>query len=450
MRALAGVVVALWATAMFAGAAVAGPVTLTVEQMRVYGAEAVARGYADQALEISEALLHRNAKDSTAWSLKAQALREKGDLAGSEAAARTAWATSDSQANRYTAATSLAQALSLQGRRMVAQYWLRQAAQNAPNAGTRAQAEQDYRYVRSQNPLRLQFDAAIKPSDNVNNGTPEFILGYIGTSGGAVPLYLPPEFTPLSGYSWALGLSGSYKLAERQTSEDALIFALNTQGIVLSEAAKTKAPAADPANYAFSQVEIGWQRKSTLSFGLATTEVKVGHNWYGMTDLSDRLSAGLTLDHDFSHKLQGSLEGLLTRQIRIDRPQSTSTQAALTAGLDLTGPGGDQWQVAAQLSHSTSADPGVQSVARSLTVAWSAGQPVLGLGLGAYGSFGTTRYDSGRYDERTAFGVSANVAKISYLGFSPVVSLDFSSNASTFRQFATKATGIGLSLKSNF
>ncbi|MEO8241711.1 MAG: hypothetical protein ABI832_05320 [bacterium] len=442
--------VVLLAIAAVAGGAAADPLSLNVDQMRIYGGEAVARGYADQALEIADALLSRDTQDSAAWAIRAQALREKGDLAGSAAAARSAWATSDSPANRYTAATSLAQALSLQGHRMVAQYWLRQAAQNAPNAGTRAQAEQDYRYVRSQNPLRLQFDAAIKPSDNVNNGTPEFILGYIGTAGGAVPLYLPPEFTPLSGYAWSLGLTGSYKLAERQSSEDALTFALNTQGIVLSAAAQKTAPAADPNNYAFSQIETGWQHKAALSFGFLTSDIKVGHNWYGMTDLSDRLSAGLTLDHDFSNTVQGSLEGLVTRQIRIDRPQSTSTQGGLTASLDLTGPGGDQWQVAAAVSRSASADPGVQSVARSLTVVWSAGKPLMGLGLGAYASFGATSYDSGRYDERTAFGVSANVTKIGYLGFSPVVSLDYSSNASTFRQFATKATGLGISLKSNF
>ena len=80
----------LWLVAWLAlvGSAVAGPAVLTPDQMRAFGLEAVAKGFADQALEIAQTLLTRDAGDSGALVLKAQALRVLRRFPESEAAAR--------------------------------------------------------------------------------------------------------------------------------------------------------------------------------------------------------------------------------------------------------------------------------------------------------------------------------------------------------------------------
>ena len=427
--------------------AAAGPVELTADQMRLFGVAAIAHGAADQALAIAMALLQRDPGDSAALTLKAQALRVKGDLAGSAAAARAAWAKAATPANRYGAATALAQALSLQGHRTLAQYWLRQAVQNAPTPATKAQATQDFAYVRDQNPLHLQFDASFRPSNNVNNGSRETLLGYLF---GVIPLHLPPEFTPLSGYAWGAGLSGDYRLHETDLVLDSAIFAFNAQGVILSQAAMDTAPLADAANYAFQQVEAGWRHKQTLSFGLLTTEITLGHNWYGGANLSDVLTAGSTLDHSFADGSVLSLAPSLTRTMRIDRPESSATGLDLGADYRFAGPKGDVWQAGVTLSRSVSDDPGVDDRATGLSLGWQAAEPVLTLGLSANAGVTVTDYANSRHDIKLSLGVAAKVASVTYLGFSPLVSLDYAKNTSTFSYDNTETVGLGLSLKSNF
>lgn len=439
----------LWAliACLAAGQAVAGPVALNPSQMRLFGVTAIARGAADQALGIAMALLQRDPHDSAALTLKAQALREKGDLAGSEAAARAAWAEAVTDASRYGAATALAQALSLQGHRSTAQYWLRQAVQNAPTAATKAQAAQDFAYVRDQNPLHLQFDASFRPSNNVNNGSRDTLLGYLF---GVIPLYLPPEFEPLPGYAWGVGLSGDYRLGETSKTQDSAILALNAQGVVLSQAAKDKAPAADAENYAFQQIEAGWRHKQVLSVGLLTTEVRLGHNWYGGTDLSNRLTAEASLDHGFDNGAVLNVTSSLTRTLRIDRPESSATGLDLTADYRFGGPNGDVWQAGVTLARSISDDPGVDDRAAGASLGWQGAQPVLGLSLSATAGVTVTDYANDRHDTRLTLGLAAKVAAVTYLGFSPVISLDYAKNTSSFSFQNTEAMGVGLSLKSNF
>jgi hypothetical protein len=425
----------------------ARPVQLTAEQMRLFGVAAIAHGAADQALGIAGALLQRDANDSAAMSLQAQGLREKGDLAASETAARAAWAAADSDANRFAAATALAQTLSLQGHRTSAQYWLRQAVQNAPTAEARAQAIADFAYVRSQNPLHLQVDTSVRPSNNVNNGSRETLLGYLF---GTIPLHLPPEYTPLSGVSLGFGLSGDYRLGATSQSQDSVLFALNAEGAVLSEEAKRIAPAADAANYAFQQIEAGWRHKQALSFGILTTELTAGHNWYGGADLSNILSAQALLDHPFSERSALSLTSSLTQTQRLDRPVSSATGLAIQTDYRFLSAKGQIWQTGFGLWRNISDDTGIDSLSQQIDLNWQAARPVFGLGLAASAAVLATDFSNERHDTRLTINLSAWVAEISYLGFSPVVSLDYSRNNSNFSYQNTETIGIGLRLRSNF
>ncbi|OZA00630.1 MAG: hypothetical protein B7Y02_18325, partial [Rhodobacterales bacterium 17-64-5] len=361
---------------LWAGAG-ARPAVLTADQMRAFGMAALTRGYADQALAIAAALLVRDPGDSSALALRAQALRVLHRLPESETAARAAWAAAGTPGARYAAATALAQALSLQDRRGAAQYWLRQAVQNAPNPAAKAQALQDFNYVRQQNPLSLQFDLTLQPSDNVNGGARDPLFDYHG-----IPFVLSGDALALSGLTWGVGVQGRYKLAATPDAQTALTFAASQQGVVLSAGAQAQAPKARNGNYALGQVEVGLQRKQSLSFGLASAELSAGHTWYGGADLSNTLSLQTGLERPLGAGLLRLSAGL-SRQVRLDHAISSSTEIEAGANLTRLGPGGDRWQGALTLSRIVSQDISVDHAEATLSLGWQVAKPVAGLDLGA-------------------------------------------------------------------
>lgn len=432
------------------GAAEARPAVLTADQMRAFGLEALAKGYADQALDIATALALRDAADSGAFVLKAQALRVLHRLPDSEAAARQAWSLARDQGARYQAATSVAQALSLQGHRTAAQYWLRQAVQNAPSGAAQAQALQDFNYVRAQNPLRLQVSASVRPSDNVNGGARDPLFDYHG-----IPFILSGDALALSGLAYGLGVSGSYKLGETATAERFLTFGASQQGVVLSEAARAQAPKAQNGDYGLSHLELGLQRKAVGSFGALTSELTAGHTWYAGENLSNSLEASVELGRPVGSAL-GTIGGSLTRQIRLDRSLSSSTEAEISAHLSKAGAKGDTWLGNLSLSRIVSGDIGIDHAEASLGLGWQGSHPVAGVSLGAAISVRVSDYAAspyralGRQDVHWQASVQATVNKMTYLGFAPVLSLDVARNDSNVALYDTQTLGLSLSIASRF
>lgn len=428
----------------------AKPAVLTVDQMRAFGIEALARGYAEQGLGIAEALLARDPDDSSAYALKAQALRMLQRLPDSEAAARQAWAKADTEGERYTAASAVAQALSLQGHRTRAQFWLRRAVQDAPNSAARQQALQDFDYVRGQNPLNLQFDLSVRPSDNVNGGARDPLFEYQG-----IPFVLSGDAQALSGLSLGFGMQGKYRLSDTTAGVTALNFAFSQQSVLLSDAARAKAPMARNGDYALSHIEAGVEREFALPIGLTTAGLTAGHTWYGGADLSNSLAGELTLERPVAGG-RGSFSFEVTRQNRLDLALSSSTEAALGAVLSKQGPKGDSWQGSVSVARIVSDDIGIDHAEATLALGWQAKAPILGLDLGGSLSLRGADYAAspytatGRQDLRWAASLSAQVAKISYLGFAPVLSLDFSRNDSNISLYDSQTVGLSLSVKSRF
>ena len=444
----------LGAPLLMAAAAYAKPAVLTADQMLAFGQAALLRGFGDQALAIANALLQRNPADSPAYALKAQALRLLQRLPESEAAAHAAWDHAKDAPQRYQAATVLAQALSLQGHRTMAQFWLRQAVQNAPNGAAQTQALQDFAYVRSQNPLSLQVDASIRPSDNVNGGARDPLFEFLG-----IPFILSGDALALSGLSWGAGVQGRYTLKESDTAATRLTFAGSEQGVILSDAARAQAPFARNGDYALGHVEVGVEHEDTLQPGPSastlTSSFTAGHSWYGGRDLSNSLSlaADLTLPVGAS---RATLSASLTRQNRLDRSVSSSNEAELGAELVQSGPKGDRWQEGLSVRRVVSDDIGIDHAEATLSLDWQARHAVAGLSFGAGLSvrgadYGRSIYArGGRQDVRWGASLQATVNQITYLGFSPVVSLEFARNNSTISLYDTQTVGIGLSVRSRF
>ena len=448
-------VLALACGAALLGAMVqAKPAKLTADQMLAFGEEAMLQGFGDQALAIADALLRRNPDDSLAYALKAQALRVLQRLPESEAAAHAAWDHAKDAPQHYQAATVLAQALSLQGHRTTAQFWLRQAVQNAPSGAAQQQALQDFAYVRSQNPLSLQIDASIRPSDNVNGGARDPLFEFMG-----IPFILSGDALALSGLSWGAGVQGRYTLAESDKASTTLTFAGSKQGVVLSNAAQAQAPFARNADYALGHVEVRIEHEGALQLGPVasslTTSFTAGHSWYGGRNLSNSLSLGADLNLPVGAS-RGTLSASLTRQNRLDHALSSSNEAEVAGQLVQAGPMGDRWQEGVSVRRVVSDDIGIDHAEATVSLDWQARHPVAGFSLGAGLSlrgadYGLSLYSRhGRQDVRWAASLSATVDQITYLGFSPVLSLEFARNNSNIALYDTQTVGIGLSVRSRF
>lgn len=434
------------------GPAEARPAVLTVDQMRAFGMEALAKGYADQALSIADTLLARDPSDSAALSLKAQALRILGRLPESEAAARAAWASARDPAARYAAASAVAQALSLQDHRTKAQFWLRQAVQNAPNAATRQQAVEDFNYVRAQNPLGLTFQTSLRPSANVTNGTRDPSFTILGLT---FPFL--PEQQALAGVAGAFGISGDYRLAETDRGITKLTFSGSTQQIWLSPNARKKAPAARNSDYAYNALEIGLSHRAALGNAgdVGHVDLTFGHDWYGGADLSNYATLELGVEHPLSDRTTGEAAIVLQRQLRLDRPQASTGTVSVTLGGTQKLAGGDLLRLSFDLGHAQQQGT-TYYTSSGVNLDWQKAAPVAGMDLAA--SLGLARrdyprwflYPEGRHDVILTASVQATVGAISYLGFSPVISVSFNRNASNTELNDTQNLGIGLSVQSRF
>jgi hypothetical protein len=434
-----------------ASMAQAKPVALTVEQMQRFGFEALMRGYADQALEIAETLLQRDANDSQALALKAQALRALGRLPESEVSAKAAWAMAKDKQSRYAAATAVAQALALQDHRTAAQLWLRRAVQNAPSTATRSQALQDFNYVRAQNPLSLQIEASLQPSNNVNGGARDPRFDFYG-----IPFVLSGDALALSGLTGGLGVQLRYRLAATPQTETALSFAASQQWVALSSQVRAQAPDARNGDYALGQVQIGLEHQRQSAWGNWSFGLVAGHTIYGGDDLANSVLAQVALEHKFTPKLSAVLSGSLTRQQRLDRAISSSSQFALGVELDYRGNNGDRWSSSLSLGNAASDDISIDHSDATLELSWQAGQKVAGIGFGASVAVKTSDFDvspyraGGRQDLRLQSSVSAKLDRLGYMGFAPVLSLDYSETNSNVSLYDSRSFGVGLTIKSLF
>jgi hypothetical protein len=183
---------------------------LDAHSLRQIAYAAAKAGYAEDALRYTDALLQRDAADSTALTIRALALRALGRTDAARQAAADAWDNAESDPGRYGAAMAMAQTLSTQGRRGAAQWWLRRAAQHAPSDRAAAVAKRDFAYVKSRNPWDIQINASVAPSSNVNNGSQQDTLTL---SGLPFEFEIPQGSQALSGFEAGLGLRGTYRFS---------------------------------------------------------------------------------------------------------------------------------------------------------------------------------------------------------------------------------------------
>jgi hypothetical protein len=201
----------LAAALALAGGSSAAQSTLAPDEARMTAAQLLARGQAQAAVDITDMLIRRDPEDATSLILNAHARRTLGDARNARRAARQGYQASDRPVERYGAAMAMAQALSSDGAKTRAQFWLRRAAHVAPDEQTRARAIRDYRYVSMTNPWSVDLSFSIDPSDNVNGAPSDntFVLGGL--------IFTNPAAVPISGFVLRQNTSLRYNFDISQT-----------------------------------------------------------------------------------------------------------------------------------------------------------------------------------------------------------------------------------------
>lgn len=444
------------ASLLAANAAQAKPVTLGVEAMRQLAFEAMNAGFAEQAVAYTDLLLQRDPTDSTALTIRAQALRAMGRLTASRQSAKLGWQHAKTDKGRYGAAMAMAQALSSEGRRTAAQLWLRRAAQVAPNDRAYAIARRDFGYVKSRNPWVLNLDMSASPSSNVNNGSSNSQMTI-----GSLPILfdIPPDQQALSGLEFGLGLNATYRFspnkANRQTEAR---IGLTGQSVALSADAQTKAPGAKAQDYAYTALEFGLQHHRGLDAAgknILHVSGTAGHNWYGGDDLSNYLRLSFALDHKLKNgtKLNFGISGDHTA--RLDRPIQSSDRLTGILGYSFA-VGSNRMSLAVEAEQTTSDSAEVRNDAVTFSLGWKKAHPVAGLilsgGLDVTRQvFADSRYaPGGRADDKLTAQVQMGFQNVEYMGFSPVVTVQASQVESNTAQNSRHNLGLSLGIRSSF
>ena len=431
----------------------AKPVTLGFEDMKKVTFLLLRQGDPGKALVFADALLKDAPDDSTVLALKSRALRDLGRNREAVKFARQSWRNAHSQPERYGAAMSVAQGLASSGNKFTAQFWLRRAAEEAPNATARQIAETDFKYVRGRSRLALQFNFSLQPSSNVNNGSSSPILHFLG-----LPFVLSGDAQALSGLQASVGMTARYTVAESNSARTALHFGVTQNLVRLSADARAQAPNASNADYSYSGIEVGLDhnRKLAALGADSSSSLSFGKNWSGGDSLSNYARLDLGLTKALAPTWIGSVKLGVERQDRLDFINRSATIGTLGFGLHHALRNGDQISitVTGQNVQSTSGDIDHQGLGAKLNYAHA--KPLLGTKLSAGLSVETADYAQspfsikGRDDLTLGANISLAFENIDYMGFIPVISVDASHTNSNIELYQSNSLGVGLSIQSKF
>lgn len=427
--------------------------TLTPAQMRVAAAVSVSEGRNAQALRLTDALLQRDPEDVDALVSRARALRNLGEFAAAQEAARNAHRLAQDDLARYAAAMSMAQALASDGKRTRAQLWLRRAAQAAPSDAAARTVARDYRYVARRNPFQVQFSFGIAPTDNVNNGSRHESM-FLDL--GDLTLEVPFEANamPLSGTEASAGITLRRRLSE--SDSHALHGHLHMEGrsYRLSSEAKAQDPTARGSDYAFASLGAGLR----LMTGAPQTPLEwrgsVERATYGGELYADILRLGTQR----ALRLPGAGARIGIGAEHLYRHDLDEEATSLELSADLMRPlergGRLTFSLGSRLSQSDSTV--LDSHTLRAGVAYDMAQPVLGSDLRVDMSLRWLDHSAypntvdGRQDLGATLGATAVLQDMTLYGFNPTVRVEHRVTDSNLRRQDTAETRLSFGFRSAF
>ncbi|WP_194094208.1 tetratricopeptide repeat protein [Marivivens aquimaris] len=423
--------------------------TLSPLEARDLAARALANGYPQDTVLLTEGLLVRDPGDISAHLLRAEAASAMGEFAVSLDHASTAFGLSENDEVKFQAARLIALAHARLDHPTRAQFWLRRARALAPENKVEQLAE-DYRFVRQRNPLSLKLDLAISPSSNVNNGSSESTIAIPGMPFDAP---LSADAQALSGTVASARVSLGYRLEADRTSATTAKLTFGGTAVALSDEAQSAAPSKSGSDYAHRQVSgslIHNWRMGEVDYALDGT---LGYSTYGGDPFTSFQSVSLTRGWRMGENVVSAKLGRdWTTYLSDDVEAATwSLHTALRHPTDM-----GRLTVWAEVKDTVSASASRSVDAQSVGLAFDLSEPVAGMDIAfsyrhdwrAYGA--NFLAPDGRDDNRDTLTVSAGLPALDLYGFHPVLNLQASRNNSNVALHETEELSVGVGIESSF
>ncbi|SLN49270.1 hypothetical protein ROJ8625_02425 [Roseivivax jejudonensis] len=435
---------------------------LTPDALRDVAGRAAVSGRPDLARSAAEALLARDPDDVQALLILSRAARDGQDFDTARDAAGRAFRGAGDADTRYAAALAMAQALSSDGARTRAQFWLRRAMQIAPTERQKAQAVADFRYVRSRNPWSTRLSFSVAPSSNVNGGTTSESFDLFLPIGNGY--YVPaPDLEPegasraLSGLEIGTGISTERVIFETRTRRISLDLGLSRRDVVLSDDARDIAPDAENGDFARTTVSAGLTQDWTTPSKRvgASIGARLARDWYGGDLLSQTVSANGTLRVALAPRLLGQAGLSVDHEAGFGtREDADGWRASLGATHVLEG--GHRLSLALSHRDRESDAEILDFTEQEAKLSLDLGRPVLGTGL-AFGLSASGRaYEEhpysldGRNDRRYGAWARASLDELDYYGFVPDLTLSASRTESDIGLYDSEEFGVSVGIRSKF
>ena len=261
-----------------AGLSAQEEIRLTAGQVANLAAQMIEAGQPEGAEALASTLLQRDPNDAQVLLLLATARIAQGNFAGGLEAARAAFRNAKDPETKLRAARMAAAAEFQSERFFRAEYWLRQARQNARSQAAIRAVQGDFAGLKRANPWTISLSAAIAPNSNINNGSDQETIIIWG-----IPFRLNADARPLSGMEYSGGINIARKISESPTHQTQLGVNTFYRTFTMSADAQSKAPDVQGSDYAYGVAELFWRRNWThkQANGPASLTATFGKNWYG-------------------------------------------------------------------------------------------------------------------------------------------------------------------------
>ncbi|WP_299615353.1 surface lipoprotein assembly modifier [uncultured Tateyamaria sp.] len=457
-RTILAAALALWASAGTTDPQDSESKTFTIDEARVLARQALYAGQFDLARDVAMVLVHADPEDAYAYGVLAAAHSRLKDQKLARSAARLSYKYSETPAEKFGAARTAASIAFQQERPTVSQVWLRLAATHSETPKQDTLLAKDYAKVRRANPLRLNINFSVAPSNNVNNGTDNVLEVNNGIPTGT---RFRPGTRALDGTVGTLDVQLRYRIAQSQKTITTATGRLYVRRVDLSDDAQAEAP--DFSNSDFNETFAETGVEHTFALGKpgnsVTLGASVGAKWFADERLYDSvrlsLSRGLKLSDTTYLRLNSGVERRFSTFSSFNNRDIMTLGAMVSHKLE----GGDKLSVGLTVQEQKgdyrNANYRTASVRANYTFGKQLGPVQISTGV----TFGYTDFDEyqlvhavdgGRQDQSLYGDVSLFFKDYDFAGFAPTIKFRTGRKTSNVNRFEIDEKTVTLGIQSKF
>jgi len=434
----------------------------TTPALQAEAEAALVSGNLRKAANLSKTILATNPDNFAALYILALAQSDLGQAPQAVSTATLAYRVGPDETSKHQAARLVASIHFAQAQYMRTEFWLRRAANHAQTEEEIAAIAHEYLAAIRANPLSVEFNASVAPSDNINGGSEDGILNFetIGLS-----LILREDQRALSGIRYSGSARLNYRLSRTDRQRTSLTGFLSGETFTLSRESRDLLASSPIENvqdvkgsdFATLLAEVGiTHRRSDISpLGPLSLSFNVGTYWQDEERLVNYhdviVQQVIPIDDENAFNFLASsrnqtalLPGFIDSRIHNvggsyirSLPNNDQLRLNLNWRKNDAGPESSYLQYSAGVGYSL--DKRIFGTQLSAS---------LGVGVRTYEEFTTTL--NGRDDQFYTVQADAVFEDITYFGFSPSMQISARRTDSTAEENTTATAQILFGIESNF